>query len=101
MEQAQFGVLEMDWFIACVHAPAGGAHVLLLANPVNQCASAFFGQPRLWNPKSAPLNEEFLGWLTLNFQLVSLRGSRWRCLWHRHRVRKCIRGCRLGTTEGQ
>jgi hypothetical protein len=40
MEQAQFGVLEMDWFIASlqpmrwikslagVHAPAGGAHIL-------------------------------------------------------------------------
>ena len=57
MEQAQFAVLEIDWFIASlqpmrwikslagVRAPAGGAHTLLPATPVNHCASAFFGQP--------------------------------------------------------
>jgi|SRR5436309_769437 hypothetical protein len=65
MEQAQFGVLEIDWFIASlqpmrwikslagVHAPAGGAHILLPATSVNHCASAFFGQPMGHSPAIA------------------------------------------------
>jgi hypothetical protein len=37
----------MRWIksLAGVRAPAGGAHILLPATPVNHCASAFFGQP--------------------------------------------------------
>jgi hypothetical protein len=65
MEQAQFAVLEIDWFIASlqpmrwikslagVQAPAGGAHILLPATSVNHCASAFFGQPMGHSPAIA------------------------------------------------